>query len=157
MGMDKVGTLRWDGAVAQARMDNLLSANYTDKKVHGVLAPYDGLSRGIISSLKGVGYAPGAEMPIVTGQDAEVASVKGMMSDEQYSTVFKDTRELAKVTAQMVDAAMQGKEPPINDTKTYDNGVKVVPSNLLVPHSVGKGDIQKLLVDSGYIKAEELQ
>jgi putative multiple sugar transport system substrate-binding protein len=157
MGMDKVGTLRWDGAVAQARMDNLLSANYTDKKVHGVLAPYDGLSRGIISSLKGVGYAPGAEMPIVTGQDAEVASVKGMMTDEQYSTVFKDTRELAKVTAQMVDAAMQGKEPPINDTKTYNNGVKVVPSNLLVPHSVGKGDIQKLLVESGYIKADELQ
>src|SRR5690242_2735633 len=99
MGMDKVGTLRWDGAVAQARMDNLLSANYTDKKVHGVLSPYDGLSRGIISSLKGVGYAPGAEMPIVTGQDAEVASVKAMQAGEQYSTVFKDTRELAKTTA----------------------------------------------------------
>jgi putative multiple sugar transport system substrate-binding protein len=157
MGMDKVGTLRWDGAVAQARMDNLLSANYTDKKVHGVLAPYDGLSRGIISSLKGVGYAPGAEMPIVTGQDAEVASVKGMMAGEQYSTVFKDTRELAKVTASMVDAAMQGKEVPINDTKTYNNGVKVVPSNLLVPYSVAKADIDKMLVESGYIKAEELQ
>jgi len=157
MGMDKVGTLRWDGAVAQARMDNLLSANYTDKKVHGVLSPYDGLSRGIISSLKGVGYAPGAEMPIVTGQDAEVASVKAMIAGEQYSTVFKDTRELAKTTAGMVDAVMQGKEPTINDTKTYNNGVKVVPSNLLVPYSVGKDDIQKMLVDSGYIKAEELQ
>jgi putative multiple sugar transport system substrate-binding protein len=157
MGMDKVGTLRWDGAVAQARMDNLLSANYTDKKVHGVLAPYDGLSRGIISSLKGVGYAPGAEMPIVTGQDAEVPSVKAMMAGEQYSTVFKDTRELAKVTATMVDAVMQGKEPEINDTKTYNNEVKVVPSYLLTPHSVGKDDITKMLVDSGYIKAEDLQ
>jgi putative multiple sugar transport system substrate-binding protein len=157
MGMDKVGTLRWDGAVAQARMDNLLSANYTDKKVHGVLAPYDGLSRGIISSLKGVGYVPGPEMPIVTGQDAEVASVKAMMAGEQYSTVFKDTRELAKVTAGMVDAVMQGKEPGINDTKTYNNGVKVVPSNLLVPYDVGQADIQKLLVDSGYIKADELK
>ncbi|MFO1122964.1 MAG: multiple monosaccharide ABC transporter substrate-binding protein [Hyphomicrobiales bacterium] len=157
MGMDKVGTLRWDGAVAQSRMDNLLSANYTDKKVHGVLSPYDGLSRGIISSLKGVGYAPGAEMPIVTGQDAEVASVKAMQAGEQYSTVFKDTRELAKTTAGMVDSVMQGKEPTINDTKTYNNGVKVVPSNLLVPYSVGKGDIQKMLVDSGYIKAEDLQ
>ena len=156
-GMDKVGTLRWDGAVAQARMDNLLSANYTDKKVHGVLSPYDGLSRGIISSLKGVGYAPGAEMPIVTGQDAEVASVKAMIAGEQYSTVFKDTRELAKTTAAMVDAVMSGKEPEINDTKTYNNGVKVVPSNLLVPFSVGKDDIQKMLVDSGYIKADELQ
>ena len=111
MGMDKVGTLRWDGAVAQARMDNLLSAFYTDKKVNGVLAPYDGLSRGIISSLKGVGYG-GADqaMPIVTGQDAELPSVKAMMSGEQYSTVFKDTRELAKVTAKMVDTVLQGKE-----------------------------------------------
>jgi putative multiple sugar transport system substrate-binding protein len=157
MGMDKVGTLRWDGAVAQARMDNLLSANYTDKKVHGVLAPYDGLSRGIISSLKGVGYAPGAEMPIVTGQDAEVASVKAMMAGEQYSTVFKDTRELAKQTAKMVDAAMGGKEPEINDTKTYNNGVKVVPSYLLTPYSVGMNDITKMLVDSGYIKADDLK
>jgi putative multiple sugar transport system substrate-binding protein len=157
MGMDKVGTLRWDGAVAQARMDNLLSANYTDKKVHGVLAPYDGLSRGIISSLKGVGYAPGAEMPIVTGQDAEVPSVKAMMAGEQYSTVFKDTRELAKVTAKMVDAVMSGKEPEINDTKTYNNEVKVVPSYLLTPYDVGVGDIEKVLVGSGYIKAEDLK
>ena len=157
MGMKTVGTLRWDGAVAQARMDNLLSANYTSAKVHGVLAPYDGLSRGIISSLKGVGYAPGAEMPIVTGQDAEVASVKGMMAGEQYSTVFKDTRELAKVTAKMVDAVLSGKEPEINDTKTYNNTVKIVPSYLLTPHDVGKDDIEKLLVGSGYIKAEDLK
>ena len=41
-GMKKVGTLRWDGAVAQARMDNLLSAHYTDKRVDAVLSPYDG-------------------------------------------------------------------------------------------------------------------
>jgi putative multiple sugar transport system substrate-binding protein len=157
MGMDKVGTLRWDGAVAQARMDNLLSANYTSAKVNGVLSPYDGLSRGIISSLKGVGYTPGKDFPIVTGQDAEVPSVKAMLAGEQYSTVFKDTRVLAKVTAKMVDDVLQGKQPEINDTKTYDNGVKVIPSNLLVPVAVGKDDIQKVLVDSGYIAADKLK
>ena len=157
MGMDKVGTLRWDGAVAQARMDNLLSAFYTDKKVQGVLAPYDGLSRGIISSLKGVGYgAPDQPMPIVTGQDAELASVKGMIAGEQYSTVFKDTRELAKVTAKMVDIVLSGKDPEINDTKTYNNGVKVVPSYLLKPVSVGKGDIEAVLVGSGYYTADQI-
>jgi putative multiple sugar transport system substrate-binding protein len=157
MGMDKVGTLRWDGAVAQARMDNLLSANYTDKKVNGVLAPYDGLSRGIISSLKGVGYG-GADqpMPVVTGQDAELPSIKGMMAGEQYSTVFKDTRELAKVTAKMVDTVLQGAEPEINDTKTYNNGVKIVPSYLLTPYSVGKDDIKKMLVDSGYYTQDQI-
>ena len=69
MGMDKVSTLRWDPAVAQARMDNLLSAYYGDKKVDAVLSPYDGLSIGIISSLKGVGYGSGGnmKMPYVSG------------------------------------------------------------------------------------------
>ncbi len=157
-GMDKVGTLRWDGAVAQARMDNLLSANYTDKQVHGVLSPYDGLSIGILSSLKGVGYGSGdMAMPIVTGQDAEVQSVKSILSDEQYSTIFKDTRELAKVTVGMVEAMLKGGEPEINDTETYDNGVKVVPSYLLQPVPVDKSNWQQVLVDSGYYSQDQIQ
>jgi putative multiple sugar transport system substrate-binding protein len=158
LGMDKVGTLRWDGAVAQARMDNLLSANYTDKKVNAVLSPYDGLSRGIISSLKGVGYDPaGKAFPIITGQDAELASVKGMIAGEQYSTIFKDTRDLAATTSKMVDEVLQGKEPEVNDTKTYNNGVKVVPSELLSPHVVFKDDITKLLVGSGYYTEDQIK
>src|SRR3984885_8359094 len=68
-GMDKVSTLRWDGATAQARMDNLLSAFYTTRRVDAVLSPYDGLSIGILSSLKGVGYGSGnMPTPIVTRQ-----------------------------------------------------------------------------------------
>src|SRR4249920_806829 len=110
MGMDKVGTLRWDGAVAQARMDNLLSAFYGKEKVHAVLSPYDGLSIGILSSLKGVGYCTKEQpCPVVSGQDAEIASVKSMLRGEQSSSVFKDTRELAKVTANLVDAVQVGK------------------------------------------------
>ena len=82
MGMDKVSTLRWDGAVAQARMDNLLSAYYTKDHVDAVLSPYDGLSIGILSSLKGVGYGtPQQPMPVVTGQDAEVPSVKSILEE----------------------------------------------------------------------------
>ncbi|MFD9898686.1 multiple monosaccharide ABC transporter substrate-binding protein [Mesorhizobium sp. UC22_110] len=160
MGMEKVGTLRWDAAVAQARMDNILSANYSDgSRVDAVLAPYDGLSRGIISSLRGVGYGTGDQpWPIISGQDAEVPSVKAMIAGEQYSTVYKDTRELAKVTAEVVDQVMQGKEPSqINDTKTYNNGVKVVPSVLLKPVEVDKSNYEELLVKSGYIKAEDLK
>jgi putative multiple sugar transport system substrate-binding protein len=158
MGMDVVGTLRWDGAVAQARMDNLLSANYGDKTLHGALSPYDGLSIGILSSVKGVGYGSGdLAMPCVTGQDAEVPSVKSMMAGEQYSTIFKDTRELARVTVGMVDALLSGGEPEINDTTTYDNGVMVVPSYLLKPVTVNVDDIQSVLVDSGYYTADQLQ
>ncbi len=158
MGMDTVGTLRWDGAVAQARMDNLLSANYTDKPIHGVLSPYDGLSIGILSSLKGVGYGSGdLKMPIVSGQDAEVPSVKSILAGEQYSTVFKDTRELARVTVGMVDAIMKDSKPEINDTKTYDNGVKVVPSYLLEPVSVDASNWEEILIGSGYYTKDQVQ
>ena len=158
MGMDKVGTLRWDGAVAQSRMDNLLSANYTDKPIHGVLSPYDGLSIGILSSLKGVGYGSGDQlMPIVSGQDAEIPSVKSMLAGEQYSTVFKDTRELAGVTVGMVDALLKGGEPEINDTSTYDNGVKIVPSYLLEPVSVDASNWEEILLGSGYYTADQVQ
>jgi putative multiple sugar transport system substrate-binding protein len=149
-GMDQVATLRWDPATAQSRMDAILSSTYSDKKLNAVLSPYDGISIGILSSLKGVGYGSGdMPMPFVSGQDAEVPSVKSIVAGEQYSTIFKDTRDLAKVTVDMVDAAMNGKEPTVNDTKSYDNGKKVVPSYLLKPVVVDKTN-WKILIDSGY-------
>jgi putative multiple sugar transport system substrate-binding protein len=107
-GMDKVSTLRWSGETAQARMDNLLSAYYGDKRLDAVLSPYDGISIGILSSLKGVGYGSAEQpMPVVTGQDAEIPSVKSILAGEQYGTIFKDTRELAKVTAEMVERGVE--------------------------------------------------
>ncbi|MDW6026484.1 multiple monosaccharide ABC transporter substrate-binding protein [Mesorhizobium sp. BAC0120] len=159
MGMDKVGTLRWLAATAQARMDNLLSANYSDgSRVDGVLAPYDGLSRGIIASLRAVGYGSADQpWPIVTGQDAETASVKAIIAGEQYSTVFKDTRDLAKATVELTDKVLSGGKPEGLDEKTYNNDVKVVPSILLTPVEVDKTNYQKIVVDSGYIKPEELK
>ncbi|HEV7813991.1 MAG TPA: multiple monosaccharide ABC transporter substrate-binding protein [Janthinobacterium sp.] len=159
MGMEKVATLRWDGATAQARMDNLLSAYYGKDKIDAVLSPYDGISIGILSSLKGVGYGtPKLPMPVVTGQDAEVASVKSIIRGEQRSTIFKDTRELAKVTVNMVDAVLNGKTPPINDTKTYNNGVKVVPAFLLKPVVVDKSNWKEVLVTgSGYYTEAQLK
>ncbi|KAF3998488.1 multiple monosaccharide ABC transporter substrate-binding protein [Glaciimonas immobilis] len=159
LGMEKVSTLRWDGAVAQARMDNLLSAYYTNARVDAVLSPYDGLSIGIISSLKGVGYGtPKLPMPIVTGQDAEIPSVKSILRGEQRSTVFKDTRELAKVTVGMVDALLSGKTPEINDTKTYNNGVKVVPAFLLKPVVVDATNWKQVLVTgSGYYTEAQIK
>ena len=157
MGMDKVGTLRWDGAVAQARMDNLLSAFYGKARVDAVLSPYDGLSIGILSSLKGVGYGTKQPMPFVSGQDAEVPSIKSMIAKEQGSTIFKDTRELAKVTVAMVEAMAEGKTPEVNDTKTYNNGVKVVPSFLLKPVLVDLSNWQAVLIDSGYYTADKFK
>jgi putative multiple sugar transport system substrate-binding protein len=154
---DQVATLRWDGGLAQSRMDNLLSRSYTSARLDAVLSPYDGMSLGIISALKSSGYGtPTNPLPIVTGQDAELASVKSIIAGEQTMTVFKDTRELAKAAVQMTDAVLTGGKPEVNDTNTYDNGVKVVPAELLQPVVVDKGNYQKVLVDSGYYTAAQL-
>jgi putative multiple sugar transport system substrate-binding protein len=155
---DKVATLRWDAATAQARMDAILSAYYGKEKVNAVLSPYDGISMGIISSLKAVGYGTKDQpLPFVSGQDAEIPSVKSILKGEQYSTIFKDTRELAKVTATMVNALVSGGKPEINDTKTYDNGVKVVPSYLLKPVPVDATNAKQLLIGSGYYTEKQIE
>jgi len=96
-------------------------------------------------------------MPIVSGQDAEVPSVKSILAGEQYSTVFKDTRELAKVTVGMVNAVLGGSEPEINDTTTYDNGVKVIPSYLLEPVAVDASKWEEVLIGSGYYSMDQIR
>lgn len=156
MSQEEVGTLRWDGAVAQGRMDAILAANYSSgETLHGVLSPYDGISRGILSSLTAFGYT-GSDIPVVTGQDAEAASIKLIIAGEQYSTILKDTRDLAAVAAGMVDAVLTGSEPEINDTTTYDNNVKIVPSYLLVPYTVTVDNYQELVIDSGYLTEDDI-
>jgi len=86
-----------------------------------------------------------------------VPSIKSILKGEQSSTVFKDTRELAKVAANMVDAVLTGKQPEINDTKTYNNGVKVVPSYLLKPVAVDSSNWNAVLVGSGYYKESQIK
>ena len=155
---EQAAILRWDPATAQKRMEDILTSTYSSETVEGVLSPYDGLSLGIIAALQGNGYGGGGkDLPVVTGQDAEVQSVKSILAGEQYSTIFKDTRELAAVTVDMIKAVGEGKEPEVNDTETYDNGVKVVPSYLLDPVPVEKADVQTVLVESGYYSEDDLK
>ena len=156
-GMKTVATPKWDAATAQSRMDNLLSAYYTGKKLDAVLAPNDNIAIGIISSLKGVGYGSGdMKFPVVTGQDCQVQSVKSIVAGDQTSSIYKDTRDLAKVVVGMVDALLTGSQPQVNDTKTYDNGKKVVPTYLLNPVLVTKANLKQVLVDGNYYTAKQL-
>ncbi|MFU8876057.1 multiple monosaccharide ABC transporter substrate-binding protein [Micromonospora sp. SL4-19] len=156
--IEQVAILRWQQETAQKRMEDLLTSSYNDKsRVDGVLSPYDGLSRGIITALQNAGYGTGAnKMPVVTGQDAEIASVKLINDGIQSSTIFKDTRLLAEQAVIAAEAFLTGKSAEPNDTKTYNNGVKVVPSYLLPVQTVYKDDIKPALIDSGYWTAEEV-
>ncbi|MFG2590536.1 multiple monosaccharide ABC transporter substrate-binding protein [Streptomyces sp. NPDC048438] len=156
--LNQVTTLRWDGGTAQKRMDDLLTSSYRSTKVDAVLSPYDGISIGILSALKSDGYGSKAKpMPVVTGQDAELASVKSIIAGEQTQTVYKDLRKLAKVASNMVEASLNDKKPETNDTKSYDNGVKVVPAYLLQPVSVDKSNYKEALVANGQYTENDLK
>ncbi len=154
---EKCAILRWSQEGAQARMENILSGTYSGgAKVDGVLSPYDGLSYGIAAALEGAGYTVGEGWPLITGQDAELMGVKNLISGKQAMTVFKDTRVLASKCVKMVEAVLKGTEPEINDTKTYDNGVLVVPSFLCTPVAVTKDNYVKEVIDAGYYTAEQV-
>jgi putative multiple sugar transport system substrate-binding protein len=156
--LTKVTTLRWDGATAQKRMEDILTSTYTSGRVDAVLSPYDGISIGILAALKSDGYGTKAKaLPVISGQDAELASVKSIIAGQQSMTVYKDLRKLAKVATDMVDASLHGKKPEINDTKSYDNGTKIVPAYLLQPVSVDKTNYEKELVQGGYYTADQLK
>ena len=159
--IEQAAILRWQQETAQKRMEDLLTSSYGggSEELHGVLSPYDGLSRGIITALQNAGYGNSIEdgLPVVTGQDAEIASVKLINDGVQFATIFKDTRKLADQAVVSLESFLQGEEPEANDTESYDNGVKVVPSYLLESDIVYKDTIQSLLVDSGYWTAEEVE
>lgn len=130
----QVVTQGWEAGNAQDRMDTVLSGFYQKEDLDGILSPNDTLARAAMAAVK----AAGKDLPVVTGQDSEVESVKSIMAGEQYSTIFKDTNLLVAQSIKMVDALQAGGEPEVNDTESYDNGVKVVPSYLIPPVIVTK-------------------
>ncbi|UKA63819.1 substrate-binding domain-containing protein [Arthrobacter sp. FW306-04-A] len=136
-------TQGWKAENAQKRMDTLLAGTYTSASLDGVLSPNDTLARAVLTSVK----AAGKPLPIVTGQDSEVESVKSILAGEQYSTINKDTRKLVEHAITMVKDLQAGKQLEINDTKSYNNGVKTVPAYLLPPVIVTKDNVKTAYVD----------
>jgi len=140
----QTATQGWLAQNAQSRMDTLLAANYASTDLDGVLSPNDTLARAIIESVR----AAGKPIPIVTGQDSEVESVKSIMAGEQYMTIYKDTRTLVEQAIKMVQALQKGDKAEVNDTESYDNGVKVVPTFLLPPEAVTKENAAEVYEDN---------
>lgn len=155
---EQCATDAWETSVAQSRMDNILTAYYTDKKVDAVLCSNDSTALGAIGALKTAGYGTQEyPMPVITGQDCDLSNVKAIAAGEQSMSVFKDTRALAEVVAGMADTFVKGGTPEYNNTDTYDNGAKVVPAYCLEPIAVTKDNYKEKLIDSGYYAEADLQ
>lgn len=156
--LDATATQQWDRVVARTRMAQLLEDHYQDRRLHAVLSPYDGISRGVVEALVAADIEPGTdEFPVITGQDAELRSLKAIKDGTgQSETVFKDTRQLAEVAVDMVQAIVGGGTPDVNDLGTYDNGFKFIPSYLLEPVDVTAENYQEVVVASEYATEEAI-
>ncbi len=154
--LNQITTPRWDGPTAQRRMSGILTKWYRSERLDAVLSPYDGISRGVLSALKSRGYGTDLKpLPVITGQDAELESVKSIIAGQQSQTVYKDVRRLATAAATMVDDILHDRVPWVDDAMDYNNGVKAVPAVLLQPTSVDKTNYDTLVTD-GYFTADEL-
>ncbi len=138
VSQEQTSTAGWKGENAQKRMDAILSANYQgDVSLDGVLSPNDTLARAALTAVK----SAGKDNPVITGQDSEEESVKLVHEGVQYSTIDKDTKTFVTKVVEYIGKIQKGEPVEVNDTKSYDNGVKVVPSYLLTPVIVTKDNV----------------
>jgi len=142
-------------------MENLLNNDAKSVVLDAILAPNDTLARAIIEACTTDAKYPAGKLPVITGQDGEVASIAAIRDGKQNMTVFKDTRNLAMATIALADALLKGEEPVIKgarlDTTSYDTGKKVVKAYLLEPVIVTKDNFKAVMIDSGYYKEADIK
>jgi putative multiple sugar transport system substrate-binding protein len=152
---DEVATPTWATEVAQSRAENILSSYYADgTNVDVWLCSNDSTALGVENALA-ANY--NGAYPIITGQDCDIQNTKNMIAGKQSMSVFKDTRTLATQVVKMVGQILSGQEVDVNDTTTYDNGVKVVPSFLCEPVFADANNYKEILIESGYYTEDQLQ
>ena len=115
-------TMDWDNSKAQARMDSLLSGFYSDKEIHGVLSPNDGIARAIITSCEQAGQ----KIPAISGLDAENESVEWVWSGRQYSTIAKPTDALVAQTIEIIKSLQAGNGIPTTDVQVNNGKIDVL-------------------------------
>jgi putative multiple sugar transport system substrate-binding protein len=151
----RTATPNWDTATAQARMDNLLGAYYTNDKVDVILAANDSTALGAISSLSSLGYGvkAGLDFPIITGQDCEIPAIKAIKEGKMSMSVFLDAAVLSEKVVEVITAIDTGKEVAVDTT--YFNNVKEVPTIMYDPVLIDINNWE-LLIERGLYTAEEL-
>ena len=154
----QVATPGWSTEEAQRRMEDLISMNNyspTGQVLHAVMCSNDSTAQGVTNALVNAGFTAD-NMPIITGQDCDIISVKNMIAGLQAMSVFKDTRVLAENVVQMVIAIMEGGTVPINNTTDYHNGIAYIPTYLSEPIVATLANYRELLIDGGYYTEEEI-
>ncbi|WP_080693308.1 substrate-binding domain-containing protein [Ruminococcus flavefaciens] len=157
---EQVATDSWSTDKALENMQNTLASYYTSTQLDVALCSNDSTALGVAQAISS-DYS-GKNTPIVTGQDGDIANLKNIVDGKQSMTVYKNVNDEAAATLEVSKAILSGQTPDASlvsslsaeatyDTESYDNGVKVVPSYLLVPYVITKDKLD-VLVDTGLYK-----
>ena len=163
---EQVATEGWSTENAQKRMENLIAAQSyspTGTPLAAVMSSNDSIAQGLVTALSDAGFKA-ENMPVITGQDCDIASTKNIINGTQAMSIFKDTRTLAAQVVKMIQSLATGAEPELNNTTDYLNGLKdeagkeiAVPSFLCDPTPCTKDNYKVLLIDSGYYTEDQLK
>jgi len=144
-------TTNWDFNVAKNLAEsNLTAATAADKGDVFILAPNDGTARAIADA-----FAADTDVTsyVITGQDAEIASVQYIIDGKQSMTVLKDVRVLVADAIKAAVIFLEGGTPEA--TTTYNNGVIDVPAKPSEVISVDRTNLIEAIIDSGYYSADQ--
>lgn len=158
---DQVATTEWSMDLAFDNMQNTLASYYSNgKRLDAVLCSNDGLGLGVLNAIQS-DYL-GGNVPVITGQDGDLPALRSIVDGGMAMTVYKNIRNEAEVTVSVASAILEGKpidesllgELPaecVFDTESYDNGVKKVPSYLLIPQVIDRENIGILTETGSYM------
>ena len=139
----------WQASAALNIVENALTM--AKNQIDAVVCSNDGTARGAVQALEGQGLAGKV---LVSGQDADLASLKLIVEGKQTMTIYKPIEPLANAA---VDAAIKlARGEKVETADTIDNGYKKVPSTLLEPIAVDRNNLLTTVVKDGYHKLEDI-
>lgn len=158
---EQVATKEWSSEIAEQNMKETLASYYKDTELHVALCANDSTALGVANAL--ASDYKGKNIPIITGQDGDVANLKNIVDGTQSMTVYKNVHDEAAVAFEVCRMLLDGDIPTsklagefenikVNyDSESYNNGVRYIQSYLLVPNVITSENLQ-LLVDNGSYK-----
>jgi D-xylose transport system substrate-binding protein len=140
----------WSTSNSHQMMKQIVSK--TDKKIDAIITSYDGLAIGALNAMREYGIE---DKFILTGQDAELASMKAIVNGDQSMTVYKSIRTVAETSVKLaIKLAKNQKVTEVNGK--INNGRKDVPTILLTPQAVTKSNIQSTVIADGFYTEQEI-
>ena len=129
----------WQAENARPRIREILSKYYNGETLHAILAPNDEIAGVILEEIQ----KSGRPAPLISGLDGDPKAFERIKAGQQTFTIAKDPDVLTAKCFRMVKAVVEGTEPDINDVKTYNNGVKIVPAYLCTPRIIDKTNVSE--------------